>query len=103
MRTRTRSVKAGQHRLIFPAVVAITLHSAAPAAFASGFSSYYPYALDADMPDAAEAKSLLSATPWILRPFRLAHQESMQRGWNSVLPTQPVTQHNTNSGHYPIE
>ena len=68
---------------------------AMPSAWAVGFKSYYPYTLDTAMPSGVEAQSLVTNLPWIMRPFRSAHQQAMQRSWNSVAPPTSETGHSS--------
>ena len=84
--TITKRGWARFQRLVFAGGLVLVLLASMPAAWALGARSYYPYALQPTLPDAAEALRLVAEFPRMLYPFRSAHQQSLQQGWKSIAP-----------------
>ena len=74
------------HKLGLTGALLVVLFFSMSSAWALGARSYYPYALQPTMPNAAEAERLVAEFPWILKPFRKAHQQSLNQGWISIAP-----------------
>jgi hypothetical protein len=48
--------------------------------------AYYPSALEPTLPDAHEARQLMTEPPWFFQALRAAHRESLSRSWKSITP-----------------
>ncbi len=90
-------------RLLRGSGLAAVLLVTMPSAWAVGFKSTYPYATEPTLPAAVTAERQSGELPWILRPFRQAHQQSLQRGWQSVAPSLTSAEYEVSRGAFAAE
>ncbi len=93
MRTFLKQALVRSQKKMYTSSLVIVVAAGMPAAWALSPQSYYPYALEPTLPNAAEAQRMVAAFPWILRPLREAHQQSIQRGWKSIAPPLLTVEH----------